>query len=398
MVANQSPIGVRPGIANPARRKIKAQPFRTRVRLIVPRRGVHMSDREKAGLRGPVRTCIRESIVPDESSGLATTEYSFDGRFLSSRFGGPDGSEWITTHTYDNHGRLTKITSGKSGEIAKETLYAYDDAGRSLSITNTENGDRTDFTYDEQGRKKAIKRFDPKTLQRLKNSGHTGSAWDAALSGIDVPVGGTVTTMYDENDRAVELQVRDSGDQLESRVVRKYNAAGLTSEETPILENPALMFINRVPFEQRGQPPPERLEMLGRAMSAIRGGKAQAGTEHTYDAQGRATKIRERNGLFEKIITITYNDHGDKSEESTTFTDNCVVPVGVPCSVDDEGNLIPSKSITGDAGVFHLSEHNSEVHYTYQYDSRGNWTQQTANGSGPSVLPHFVCHRRLTYY
>jgi YD repeat-containing protein len=150
---------------------------------------IHMSDREEAGLRGPVRTCVQETIFPNRESVLTTTtEYSLDGKLLAVRFGNPDGSGWVTTHTYNAEGRLAKTTSGKSGESGVETLYAYDDAGRSLSIKNSQNGDRTDFHYDEQGAKRAIQRFDPKTLQRAQNSAYGGSAWNAAFAGFGVPV------------------------------------------------------------------------------------------------------------------------------------------------------------------------------------------------------------------
>jgi hypothetical protein len=67
-----------------------------------------MSDREKAGLHGPVRTCAAETILPDGKSYLATTEYSSDGRLITFRTTNSDGTEWIVTTTYDVDGRLTK--------------------------------------------------------------------------------------------------------------------------------------------------------------------------------------------------------------------------------------------------------------------------------------------------
>jgi len=66
-----------------------------------------MSDREKAGLHGPVRTCVEEAILPDNGKHLTTWEYSPDGKILifTARFGNSDGTEWITTQTYSGDGR-----------------------------------------------------------------------------------------------------------------------------------------------------------------------------------------------------------------------------------------------------------------------------------------------------
>jgi hypothetical protein len=54
-----------------------------------------MSDREKAGLHGPVRTCLEEAILPDNIKHLTTREYSPYGKILifTARFGNSDGTE-----------------------------------------------------------------------------------------------------------------------------------------------------------------------------------------------------------------------------------------------------------------------------------------------------------------
>jgi len=62
---------------------------------------VHMSDREKAGLHGPVRTCVEETILPDGKPHLATTEYDPDGRLLTFRFTNSEGTGWGTAKIYD---------------------------------------------------------------------------------------------------------------------------------------------------------------------------------------------------------------------------------------------------------------------------------------------------------
>jgi len=184
-----------------------------------------MSDREQSGLRGLVKICVEESLFADRSVMVATTEYSPEGRLLTTRFNNPDGSEWVTTREYDSDGRLTIIKPANSDDPTSETIYVYDGAGRSLSITNTGNADRTDFQYDG-GRKVGIQRFDPRTLERSRSCAYAVSAWEAAACGAGIPLGGTIMTIYGD-DRPIEMQTRDSGGQIIGRIIRTYNAAGL---------------------------------------------------------------------------------------------------------------------------------------------------------------------------
>jgi hypothetical protein len=52
-----------------------------------------MSDREKAGLRGLVKTCVEETTgPPDDRKYWTTTEYNPDGRLLTTRNTNSDGS------------------------------------------------------------------------------------------------------------------------------------------------------------------------------------------------------------------------------------------------------------------------------------------------------------------
>ena len=115
-----------------------------------------ISERSKAGLRGPVRTCVEETTDPPDSAKYSTTtEYSPDGRLLTTRNTNSDGSGSIRTQTYDVDGRLTKTMWGKVGEPGDESLYSYDKTGRPLTITSyPEKSGRIDFQYDERKRQR----------------------------------------------------------------------------------------------------------------------------------------------------------------------------------------------------------------------------------------------------
>jgi YD repeat-containing protein len=362
------------------------------------RRNTPVSDRQKAGLRGPAITCIEEYNLPDGKKYWTATEYSPDGTLLTTRTRDPDGSEWLTTRTYHADGRLAKVVSGKLGEPGSETVYAYNEAGRLLAISNNGGeGGRTDFHYDEQGHKTSIQNFDPKVLERAQNSMLSGSPWDAAVgAGIGVPLGGNLATIYDENDQPTEAQIRDATGRLVSRFVRKYDANGRLVEEDPVEENPALFFAERFAAEGQPQLTASQLEAMNTAMKSLLRGRSGTGTSYIYDEQGRTSKIHDRNFVFDKITIIIYNDLGDKAEERTTFTENGVIPTGVPHSIDEHGALVPSDPAI-EPPASPLPEQ-SEVHYAYQYDSHGNWTQQTANDISSGVASSSVRNRKLTYY
>jgi hypothetical protein len=362
-------------------------------------RSVLMSDREKAGLHGPVKTCVDEIIDSHSYKHSTSSEYGLDGRLLTSHIINPDGSQWIRTQVYDESGRLAKLISGRVGEPATESLYTYDELGRPLTITNyPQKEGRMDFHYDEHGRKIATQTFDPETLRRVQNASYVGSRRDAAMSvGVGVPVGGKIVTTYGENDKPTELQIRDDGEQVVSRMVSTYDANSLLIAEKPFDENPIRMMLDRMPDEQRSQLSPEQLKQMNQQLGVLMAGKEQAGTSYEYDAQGRITKLRSRDAFVEETTTTLYNFQGDKAEERTTYADNSVLPVGVPHSIGENGVLVPSKPVAkAPESALVLPER--ALHYAYQYDSYGNWVKQTVTPGPSSSEPVRVQHRKLTYY
>ena len=360
--------------------------------------GATMSDREKAGLRGSVKTCLEEHSY-DTGQYSTATEYSTDGRVLIIRTIQAHGSEWVSENIYDSNGHLVKTVSGKLGELGTEIRYEYDDKGRPLTTTNSpEKGCRIDFHYNELGRKTSIQRFSPEVFKRYQQGVIAESLWTAAQAGIGIPLGGSATTIYNDRDQQTELQIRDAEDRLVSRTVRTYDANGRLVEEERIQENPALFFADKFSAEGQPQLTAAQLEAMNTAMKSLLRGRSGTGTSYLYDEQGRTTKIHDRNFAIEKVTIISYNERGDRSEERTTIAGNSSVPVGVAFSVDENGTLIPEKRTTEPTESPAWPPREQEVRYAYQYDSYGNWTQQTVNyGSSPDE-PSYNCHRRLTYY
>jgi YD repeat-containing protein len=117
---------------------------------------------------------------------------------------------------------------------------------------------------------------------------------------------------------------------------------------------------------------------------------------YSYDSQGRLTKVTETNFVFEKTTTLSYNEHGDISQEVEVSADNAALPVGVSYSIDGEGKLIPSQFDAEPPPTF--VPERSNVRYGYQYDSFGNWTERIATGRSDSAAPLNVRRRTITYY
>jgi YD repeat-containing protein len=213
-----------------------------------------MSDRENAGLHGPVRTCVEETPLPDAKSHLTTTEYDPDGRLLTFRFTNSGGTGWSTAKTYDVDGRLTRTISGISREPGVESVYTYDRAGRLLSITNSPHeGDKIDFHFDEQGHKTATQRFGLRTFERARTTAYAVSVWEAADSGGGVPIGGSIVSIYDGHVEPAEARVLDPAGQTVTRFVRTFDANGRVVEVNQELENPGLMFAKMFSAEDQAK-------------------------------------------------------------------------------------------------------------------------------------------------
>jgi len=360
------------------------------------------SNREKARLRGPVRMCVEEVILSNGNKYSTTTDYRPDGRLLEHRATNSDGSEWVRTHSYDANGRLSRIISDGAGWPRSESLYSYDETGRLVTITNSaQEGDRTEFHYDMQGRKTAVQKFDARTLQRVRNVSYSGSLWDAAVStGIGVPDGGSITTLYDGND-PTDAQIQDSKGRIVTRLIRAYDANGRILEEKQIQENPALLIAKRFSTEQKIELSDTQLETMNAAMKSMLAGQSGTGMSYVYDAQGRVIEMRVSNFAFARVTTTRYNEQGDKAEERTNIAGNSVIPIGAPHSMNEDGRLVPSEptaNVPASGGV----PEDSETHYTYKYDNYGNWTEETMScrfrPAGGAFESSTTRRRSLTYY
>lgn len=349
--------------------------------------GAFMSDRDKAGLRGPVKTVLNEQTfsgadVPQLLMST-TTEYAPDGRILEERIGNSDGSIWATSYNYYSDGRLLKTVSGKGGSAPdSQTTYLYDDARRLIGV---ESGDRVkmSYKYDEKGRKAVIESYDSEPLPPNKAY---APHWEGTDLGFAPYPGGTLTTSYNGQGVATGAELRDAGGNLVGHIVRKFDAEGHVLAEEQAADAPRVDLAE----EMRSQLNPEQMKSVGAMIS----GMQNSVISYSYDARGRVTERRRSGGVFGEQVTVTtYNDRGDKASERQTMVMRSDTG---PWELTEAGAFIPSGKPNPPQ-----PPQTSETQYTYQYDQNGNWTEQTiVSRSQPdeAFRPGTVIHRKLTYY
>lgn len=345
-----------------------------------------------SGLRGPVRQCVEQTTyladenVP-EPGFTSTSVYSPGGRLLQSRMEYSSGPAYITAYTYDSAGHLLRQSSGSddpSGTGKIETTYNYDDKGQLRSASSSTGHADATYDRDENGRMRRVERLPVFAIG--PNTGIGAMPWEDGDLQFAPPLGGTITTLYDERDRPVQGQIRDANGRLMMRIVRTYDPQGRIQGDKLIAED----MQGAVPEELVGQMNDAQKKAIAKFM-----GNAFASGEsaYKYDPQGRVIEKHRTGGVMGDELTKTaYNDHGDVSDEVTVSTPT--PDFRAEFGIDEHGNMVP---------VTHPEAQDpsqKETRYSYEYDALGNWTKKTmSTRSGQGELKtSTVIHRTLIYY
>ena len=202
-----------------------------------------MTDREKAGLRGAVRSVVSESFYMDyqtkampDKGRREETAYLSDGRLDQQVYGNPPGSSSRSTYVYGAGGRLVEIRSS-SAASDHVTHYTYDDQGRleRLSTGPAEGPEitRETYSYGFDGTKTRVY-FVPAVPKPAPGTGMVGI--DFRLEGSVMPMGGagaaTVTTVYDVSGFPKEALMHNERHQLLTRIEYTCDQSGRIVEET----------------------------------------------------------------------------------------------------------------------------------------------------------------------
>ena len=89
-----------------------------------------VSDRERARLRGPVRTCV--DYCGDETESMSEAEYGPDGRLLMWRGRISGGARIERVYSYNKEGKLVGVAGGEAQGIDE---FCFDERERQSKHT-----------------------------------------------------------------------------------------------------------------------------------------------------------------------------------------------------------------------------------------------------------------------
>jgi hypothetical protein len=296
-----------------------------------------LSDRERAGLRGPVKTC-------GDLTGSINTDYSPDGRILGYRQGGILDVD------------VTEFYHGQRKKRAVERVSARPD------VTDQ-------FHYDKQGRKTRVRKVsqssDPLGYRAmLEAKMFESSMFEFAEVIGSFSGGGTVTTRYNENDQPIESLTRNANGELLTKIIHNYKNGRLISE-TLLIVRLTLVMLRRQTQERFPENEQERESMARRRAFWDQLQGLGMERSYTYDADDRVIRRLSQMGNFKEEESKTYNEQGD----------------------EDWTLMIRSG----------FDKERSEFRYLYQYDSHGNWTERTKINTDQPGDPN-TQRRTLAYY
>jgi YD repeat-containing protein len=302
-----------------------------------------LSDRERAGLRGPVKTC--NDFRVDDAESMSEEEYAADGRLLVWR-----------GRTFPPFSRA-------------ERVYCYDATGRLIGVISGDADVTDEFYYDELGRKTRVRTVPPRPGQQGRWAIAGPIYFDFIEEGYFPCGGGTITTRYNDDDQPIQSLVHDASGELLAQIVRNYANGRLVSEKL-VQEgfDLPLQVQERLSAEHRRAARIEMKALLDRHDACTE-------RSYVYDDQGRVIRCRLRMGNFREETTTTYNEHGDTAGTVT----------------DRTGSLDPIFN-------YYFDNAHSEVPYLYQYDSNGNWTERTTTLSVSLGRVRMTHRRTLSYY
>src|ERR1700688_4274213 len=279
-----------------------------------------MSDREKAGLRGPVQQCTEERTTLafenfPGTSNVSINKYSPEGKLLQTSIGNSveSAQESSITYTYDSAGRLLKKNTTNAASPVSESNYQYDQKGRIISITGDPIGTST-FEYDDNGRKTRIVST-PSTPLVPEGTQYMFPMPETEDPYLPIPTGGHVKSLFNEQDQPVEWQVSDANGNLVNRLIRTYDEHGRLTELRYTIENLQYLLPAEVQQELMAEPGaveemlPQLTKLLGEQRNFMR-------MTYTYDSDDQLIEQHRYIGdSMEETTKIVYNDHSDKLEE-----------------------------------------------------------------------------------
>ena len=257
-----------------------------------------VSDREQAGLRGSVKTCIDLVEGMIES---VTTEYGPDGRLLGHRVRArvvSDGPIGVG---------LASISGRADVGSADVTYESYHEQSKQTTVLRVPpNPDVTDkFHYDERGKKTRVRTVSARSNQLGFTVMLDSKMFEFTEGGGSLCGGGTVTTRYNENDQPIESLVRNSNGELLTKINHNYTNGRLISETLVIVQE---NFEATRQMQERFSENEQARENMAKTRAFL--GQLQGlrmESSYTYDADDRVIRRLTQMGNFKEDESKTYN-------------------------------------------------------------------------------------------
>jgi YD repeat-containing protein len=273
----------------------------------------------------------------DPLGNKASATYNADNQLASST--NADGIK--TLYTYDPADQLTaKSYIAANGAQTDAESYTYNQDGMQTAASNSYGG--YNFTYDNAERLTQQSGLFGLTLNYTNDpNGNVTQVADSA--------GGTLTSVYDANNRLQSRSFSESGAAL--RIELTYNAQSEITDE--------------------------------KRYNAATGGTLVGETTQSFDPVGGVTAITHKDGNGNTLQSYTYNYDG--AERLTSETDNGGSPIsytydganqlinagGTGYNYDPEGNRN-----TGSNTVGPDNQLTADANWTYKYDPLGNLVEK----------------------
>jgi YD repeat-containing protein len=341
-----------------------------------------MTDREKAGLRGPVQKVMSETymavmetkVMPDKPNFREENVYLADGRLMSRS----DGTTWKSTYQYDPDGRLQEVWQS-SGHEDHVTRYTYDPQGRLKRVASAK-GNAAEFTaetyqYASDGTKTKIWFIPPEA--HGPNVGIHLSIEGSELS-IASPGAASLTTVYDRRGFPTESLAHGP---LHELVVR---ASYICDEEGHIVEEK--LEPGHDPASGVGDQFPEELRAVVQKVFASH--FMNQHIVYKYDKAGNRIEMKREMGAMGSDTRHTrYDGHGNRIFEESESRERGGL------DFDLNGNEVPE--------TVKIDESRNSTRFEYKYDEHGNWTEQVQWSRvepGKQQFKSMMVKRMLSYF
>ena len=341
------------------------------------------TDKEKHGLRGPVKHVLIETAQFEKQDGQIAEKlwfshaYTFnrDGQVIEQVNRNPDGSEWRTVNDYSGSGNLLATRSFDiTGALNSEVRYIYDANDRLVGEQHVTRDGRvttpTTYAYDDAGAKVKIQELDFPGMQNMM----------IGIEGISTCVNTAearrVESRYDDRGEAVEVKVFNIDGALVCRVEITRDARGNPLEETQYVGD----FFGHGTCasdscsgdEMTALTEEQKTEIAAEVARLFPRDTVMSRYTHTYDTEGRLIESKlMMMGMAISSQTFAYDEVGNRSEEVSY----------------NESGTMGAKTV-----------------FARVYDKHDNWTEELVSTAsswdvefGLSTPAH-VTRRRITYW